>query len=241
MKRWIYVGLGIIGIAVAFVLHLYLPQVLPAIAFPAIGLLAMWAISKQPWLVGIVVMLAPILVTLDCPTERQLVCERNRLQPKLANCYVEMNTLIGFRNDRQTFTDIQQGQVIKVDRTTHWYRAPGDSKVRNHSTPKSFPLFPAFLVDRSGQTHRIERVVPYQSITKNVIQQVNQFFQGTASRLRVDLMDIAWMPNEDGGGSKLSSRNEHLSGSLFFVPVYLVFGFLLTVVLAAKSLKGEEG
>jgi hypothetical protein len=186
---------------------------------------------KDLILVGLILLMLPIGTIADCPTTRQLVCVKKQVHSTLADCYLEMNRFFGFKNYRQTFAEIQKSNVMRVDYKSYYYRdKPDDRKGYRHDQPKIIPLHPLFLINQTDRAYKLERIVPYQSITSKISAQINQFLSGPELKLKIDLMDLAWLPNQEGGGSRELSQHDHLSASLFFIPLYGAFGLAVMLI-----------
>jgi hypothetical protein len=141
MKRWIYVGLGIVGMAVAFVLA-QMPGIVGWVAFGTVGIASTWIVGKYPWLLGVAMMILPLPISISqYPLSHKLICQRTPTQPKLADCHIKLRHLSGWGDYRQDYMAIKQAKVIPVNAVSSSERGGK----RKRPEPIMVQLYPLFL------------------------------------------------------------------------------------------------
>jgi hypothetical protein len=172
------------------------------------------------------------------PTVRQFRCDRTAGRSRLANCYVELKTLGGFRNYRRDYAQVKQAKILLVNAKSS--SKPG-GKLR--SDPINVELSPVFLVVQTGVSQKLAAVRPYEPTATSVVTQINQFLGGDQSILSIDIMDVSWDSNSDGfgGGSRYQSQREHIIVSIFMIPMAFCLGclFLLKIFAVETESDGE--
>jgi hypothetical protein len=145
------------------------------------------------------------------PTVREFRCDRTALRSRLANCYVELKTLGGFRNYRRDYAQVKQAKILLVNAKSS--SKPG-GKLR--ADPINVELSPVFLVVQTGVSQKLETVKPYEPSATNAVMQINGFLQGDQPTLKVDIMDTCWgQEGAAGSGMTYASQREHVIGSIF--------------------------
>jgi hypothetical protein len=211
MKRWIYVGLGIVGMAVAFVLA-QMPGIVGWVAFGTVGIASTWIVGKYPWLLGVAMMILPLPIAIaQYPLSHKLICQRTPAQSKLADCHIKLLHLSGWGNYRQDYIAIKQAKVIPVNAISSSERGGK----RKRPEPITVQLYPLFLTDRQNQSRKLEEFKYAKFTTTQVMNQINQFLAGEQPTFTINLLD------ENSGSTRISQQS------------YVVFSLIQVLMLGA--------
>jgi amino acid transporter len=177
-------------------------------------------------LLGLGVMFGGVpLMIGNYPTARRIACQKIPAQPRLANCYVEMKSLAGWDNYRQDYAAVKQAKVIVINAKSS--SVPGQARQRQNVIVQ---LYPAFLTDRRGYSHKIAPVIPSEDIATSVTTQINEFLQGSEQRLTIDLMALNWAQNVTANySSPLESPQSHLVRGLIILPLAFLAGICIVL------------
>jgi hypothetical protein len=176
--------------------------------------------------IGIAMVVLPLPIAIaQYPTYRHLICERSQVNYQIADCFIELKTLSGWGNHRENYTEIKAAKVLTINAKSSSERGGK----RKRSEPITVKLYPSFLVDQSGRNYKLEKIEPYEPTATRLIDRVNQFFEGTQAKLKIDIMEMAYVQSPDGGGYSLASQKEHVLGSAF--QVLIISGLGLAVLL----------
>jgi hypothetical protein len=223
MKRWIYVGLGIAGMAAALILA-QMPGTIGWIAFATFGIASTWIVGKYPWLLGVALIMVPLPIAIaKYPLSHKLICQKTSVSSNLADCQVKLRHLSGWGNYRQDYTAIKQAKVIPVNAISSSERGGK----RKRPEPITVQLYPLFLTDRQNQSRKLEEFEYTKATTTPLMNQINQFLLSEQPTLMIDLL-------EEDSGSKSISQKSYLLFSLFQILMLGAVGF--AVIL--KSITG---
>lgn len=232
MQRWIYIGLGILGIAVTLVLA-QMPGIIGWVAFATFGIALIWIVGKHPWLLGVAMMIVPSSIAIaKYPLSHKLICQRTPAQSKLADCHIKLRHLSGWGDYRQDYIAIKQAKVIPVNAISSSERGGK----RKRPEPITVQLYPLFLTNRQNQSRKLEEFEHSKSTTTQVMNQINQFLTSEQPTFKIDLLD-------ESSGSKSISQKNYLLFSLFQILMLGAVGaavILKNVAIYLSSLLPEE-